>query len=145
VNARARGLLDERFFLLYEDADFGRRALSAGYRTFCDATVRIRHKESRSFGGRRSPLKTYYGVRNMLLFQEKHRTERWWRIAAVRWLAWTVWNTAGASGAPPRSWWGVLLWSLSGDKFARAVRMGMRDYLRRRFGRLDRHDEAALA
>ena len=142
---RGVGLIDERFFLLYEDADFGRRARAGGYRCFCDATVRIQHKESRSFGGLRSPVKTYYGIRNMLLFQEKHRTDRCWRIAGARRLAWTVWSTAEAASAPPRSWRGVLVWSLSDDKFARAVRMGVRDYVRRRFGRLDRRDEAALA
>ena len=138
------GLIDERFFLLCEDADLGRRAVRAGYRLFCDVRVRIRHKESRSFGGRRKPIKTYYGVRNKLLYHEKHECK--WRSFLIvgRDLAWMMWSTAEAAGAPPRSWWGLLRWSLSDNGFARAGRMGVRDYLLRRFGRLNKPDEEIL-
>ena len=142
---REIGLIDERFFLLCEDADIGQRAAAAGYRTFCDTLVHIRHKESLSFGGRRSPIKTYYGIRNILLFQRKHLTGLRLPLTMLRRFLWTVWATAEAVGQPPRSWWRLVLWTLSDDRFARAVRMGARDYLRGRFGRLDRHDEARLA
>jgi GT2 family glycosyltransferase len=139
------GPIDERFFLLYEDADLGRRAVAAGYHCFCDTAVRIQHKESRSFGGRRTPIKTYYGVRSSLLFQEKHMADWRSRLFMLRRLVWSVWATAEAADERTRSWVRLLVWSLSDDKFARGVRMGVRDYLLRRFGRLNRRDEASLA
>ena len=138
------GLIDERFFLLCEDADLGARAVAAGYRIFCDTSVRIQHKQSRSFGGRRKPIKTYYGLRNVLLFCEKQ--DGIWRnlLRAGRTVVWTAWGAAEAGGADPRTAWGLLRWSLSSDLFARAVRMGVRDYLLRRFGRINKADEDVL-
>ena len=142
---RKIGLIDERFFLLCEDADFGARAVAAGFHLFCDIEVRIQHKESRSFGGRRKPIKTYYGLRNMLLFWEKHERHQRSYLEYGRDLAWMVWGTAEAAGIAPRSWWDLLCWSLSKDVFARAVRMGLRDYVFRRFGRVNKRDESTLA
>ena len=138
------GLIDERFFLLCEDGELGARAVSAGYRLFCDVSVRIQHKESRSFGGKRTPIKTYYGIRNMLLCLETPRG--FWRAlpSSGRQLVWMVWSTAEAAGDRPRSWWRLLRWSISANIFAHAVRMGVRDYLFRRFGRLNSRDEAIL-
>jgi GT2 family glycosyltransferase len=139
------GSIDERFFLLCEDADFGERAIAAGYGAFCEASVRIQHKESRSFGGRRKPIKTYYGTRNLLLFSEKHDAG-WHSILGFgRKLVWTAWGTAEATGAEPRSLWGLACWVFSDNSFARATRMAVRDYLLRRFGRLNQRDEAALS
>lgn len=141
---RRIGLIDERFFLLFEDADINRRAVAAGCHIYCDAGARIQHKESKSFGGRRAPIKTYYSVRNMLLYHEKHGANgRGW-LAMLRHLPWTVWGVAEASGAQLRSWWGLLGWIVSKDLFARAVRMGVRDYLLRRFGRLNQRDALTL-
>ena len=142
---RKIGLIDERFFLLCEDADLGARAVAAGFHLFCDVGARIQHKESRSFGGLRRPIKTYYGLRNMLLYWEKHERQQRTYFKYGRDLAWTVWGTAQAAGITPRSWWHLLCWSLSNDTFARAIRMGARDYALRRFGRLNRRDEAILA
>jgi GT2 family glycosyltransferase len=140
----AVGFIDERFFLLCEDADFARRAVNAGYPMFCDTAVRIQHKESRAFGGRRLPIKTYYGFRNTLLFYAKH--ENYMRNARklLRDLAWMAWGTARAAGVAPGGWWHLLRWALSADPFARAARMGVRDYALRRFGKLRASDEDAL-
>lgn len=142
---RKIGLIDERFFLLYEDTDLGKRAVSAGFRLYCDPAVRIQHKESRSFGGRRKPIKTYYGFRNTLLYWEKHERRQRTYLRYARDVAWMAWGTADAAGVTPRSWWGLFCWSISRDMFARAVRMGLRDYMFRRFGRLNRRDELRLA
>ncbi len=138
------GLIDERFFLLCEDADLGARALAAGYHLFCDASVRIRHKQSRSFGGLRRPIKTYYGIRNSLLFHEKQ--DGAWRTLprSGRMIVRAAWGAARSGGGDPRSGWSLLRWSLSSDMFARAVRMGVRDYLLRRFGRINQRDEHLL-
>lgn len=133
------GLIDARFFLLYEDADLGQRARAAGYGFYCDTGVRIRHKESRSFGGRRRPIKTYYAIRNRLLFEEKHPpAKRTWRQRYAS-LA------HSAAGAVPQSSIALVVWTLSGDQFARAFRMAVRDYLLRRFGRINPRDQARLA
>ena len=141
---RAIGLIDERYFLLCEDGDFGRRAVDAGFSMYCDTTVRIKHKESRAFGGRRRPIKTYYGIRNQLLFYETHDlawSSLWTELRAV---IWTLSGTADAAGAPARSGFGLLRWLFSADVFARAARMGLRDYALRRFGRVRAQDGAVL-
>jgi len=46
-------------------------AVAAGMRSYCALRARILHKESVSFGGRVTPNKTYYQVRNSLLLAEK--------------------------------------------------------------------------
>lgn len=138
------GLIDDRFFLLCEDTDLGKRAAAAGYHIFCDTTVRIQHKESRSFGGRRKPIKTYYSVRNMFLYTEKQIGFSRDIFRFGRYLAWTVWRTAEATGSQHRSWWRLACWVVSSDTFARATRMGVRDYLLRRFGRINKRDEIKL-
>ena len=138
------GLIDERFFLLCEDGDFGARAVKAGYRLYCETSVRIQHKESQSFGGRRKPIKTYYGIRNRLLCIEKHdRTSRK-LLQSGRGLFWTASGLAGAAETQPFTWWGFVRWSFSSDIFARALRMGVRDFLLHRFGRINRRDEEIL-
>jgi GT2 family glycosyltransferase len=138
------GLIDERFFLLFEDADLGKRAFDAGFRSFCETRVRIQHKESRSFGGRRKPIKTYYGVRNVLLYYEKNVPGWRSRLSMPRRIAWEVWRTAEAAGHPPRSWVRLAVWAMSRDAYARAIRMGLRDYALRRFGRLAERDAVRL-
>jgi GT2 family glycosyltransferase len=137
------GLIDERFFLLFEDADLGRRTLAAGYPMYCDTSARIKYKESRGFGGRRTPIKTYYSVRNFFLFTEKHNSLRA-RVSLARYVGWTIWRTAEAAGSPPKSWNDVFRWLLSADIYAKATRMGLRDYLLRRFGRVSKRDESTL-
>jgi len=52
---RRVGLFDERFFLQLEETDFFLRAKKAGFHSFCFTGTRIYHKESRGFGGRRTP------------------------------------------------------------------------------------------
>lgn len=141
---RSLGLIDERFFLLYEDADLGLRVRTSGYKIYCDTRARILHKESRAFGGRRQPIKTYYGMRNGLLFAEKHRRHMPTGTEALRRLGWTIWHTAQAADCAPASWFQLFLWCLSRDVFAHAIRLGIRDYLLRRFGRIRQQDAFAL-
>ncbi len=120
------GLFDERFFLQLEETDYYFRAQRIGVRSFCDVGVRIRHAESKSFGGRDTPDKTYYITRNRLLLAEKSRPR--WRAyrAALRLILWRADEQANGS---------VLRWILSGQPQARAMRQGFRDYCLRRFGR----------
>ncbi|MFH1029433.1 MAG: glycosyltransferase family 2 protein [Pseudomonadota bacterium] len=72
------GLLDERFFLFFEDADFSLRAARAGFSMDIVETAMIYHKEGASMGGvgNVNPLKVYHGLRSGMLFWKKHLS-RW--------------------------------------------------------------------
>jgi hypothetical protein len=78
------------------------------------------------------------------LYYEKHENHLRNSVQLVRDLAWTAWGTAQAAGARPRSWWGLVRWAASADAFAQAARMGVRDYVLRRFGRIRAKDADAL-
>jgi GT2 family glycosyltransferase len=76
------GMFDERFHLYCEDADLAVRARAEGWRT---VEVEAASAWHRGYGssGRHSPLKTYYSLRNRLLFIKKHGRRRWslrWRL-----------------------------------------------------------------
>lgn len=71
------GLLDPRFFLFWEDADWSVRATRAGYRGVLVPTSRIRHKVSSSFQDGLTGLGTFYFVRNGFLFIRKHAPRPW--------------------------------------------------------------------
>lgn len=74
VGAFARvGLLDEKFFLYWEDTDFIVRAVREGFVVKFIPRAVIYHKESSSSGGRASRLATYYNNRNRLYFMYKHQ------------------------------------------------------------------------
>lgn len=64
------GLLDESFFLFYEDADFCLRAKEKGVKMAVFLDLKICHIESFSFTNR--DFKTYHLVRSGLLFFHKH-------------------------------------------------------------------------
>ncbi len=67
------GLLDEKFFLYYEDCDYSLRARRAGYRIRYQPLSVIRHKVSATVrGGRHSAGVLYYHTRNKLYFSIKH-------------------------------------------------------------------------
>ncbi|MDE2515904.1 MAG: glycosyltransferase family 2 protein [Rhodospirillales bacterium] len=135
------GVFDERFFLQLEEADFHARACKVGVVALCLAGARIVHAESRSFGARIIPLKTYYSVRNQLLLTEKHAAgPRAW-LAGLRQAAWTVMNFAPAGSG----WLAMLRWLASADPYARAGRAGFVDYVCRRFGAASAARVRALA
>lgn len=66
------GLLDERFFMYYEDLDWSIRFRQAGYRLLWVGKARLYHHESRSTGGTDSPLRRYYLARSSVLFFRRH-------------------------------------------------------------------------
>jgi GT2 family glycosyltransferase len=66
------GLLDPRYFLYWEDADWTFRVTRAGGEGRVVAESRVWHKVSRSFDRSASSVGTYYFVRNGLLFIRKH-------------------------------------------------------------------------
>ena len=70
--ARQIGLLDEMFFLVWEEVDWCFRARKAGWRNRVVAAAKVWHKIGVSFGSESSPLRTYFSIRNELLWFSRH-------------------------------------------------------------------------
>lgn len=67
------GHFDERFFLVWEEADLCYRAKSAGYKVLMCLKAKVWHKGSASFeGGIRGRIYQYYYFRNKMLWIEKN-------------------------------------------------------------------------
>lgn len=62
------GMLDEGFFLYWEDADFSERAKLAGYKVYYFPDTCMWHKVSASTGGSGSPTNDYFLTRNRFYF-----------------------------------------------------------------------------
>jgi GT2 family glycosyltransferase len=115
------GFLDERYFLYSEDVELSLRALHAGWRLLVNLDVTTEQGVSTSLGGRRKPAYYYYVTRNTLLLITEKLT------GPIRLL-----SMACFVGQSAARW---LIWSVSGRQvLARAVLIGVRDFLRGRFG-----------
>jgi GT2 family glycosyltransferase len=66
------GLMDERFFLLFEEVDWNQRVKEQGYGILYVPFSKVWHKVSMSIGAD-SPAYFYYLIRNSLLFTLKHK------------------------------------------------------------------------
>lgn len=137
------GVFDERFFLQLEETDFWLRARAIGIRSLCTTTARIFHAESKSFGGRNTPGKLYYTIRNSLLLWEKHDFTISGLFRTLRSAYWTIHNLiqrrSGHAGPVP-----LPLWLFSKNLYLVAARAGALDYLLRRFGRISIKRERTL-
>ena len=142
---RRIGLMDEQYFLTYEETDWSYRARAAGYRCYVVADALVRHKVSASIGGSESPLACYFWVRNQLFWAKRHLPLRD-RLAA--WMA--IFRRIRRSFIPPfvsyssasvvkglfwagTSWWRDFRRNLRSHS-NRAFLIGMRDYMRGRMG-----------
>ena len=141
---RKVGLLDERLFLMGEDEDIYRRALKYGYPSLCTIEARIYHKASRSFGNVRTPVKTYYSVRNTLLVGGKHARNFWDYVRLLKSLYWSLYYFAAIPTEKKNRSALFIIWAVSRDPFARATRLAIRDLLLRRFGRIREIDARRL-
>ena len=65
------GLMPECYFLYYEELDWSVRIRQAGFTIWYDPSFTIFHKESKTTG-QDSPLRTYYMMRNRLLFAKRN-------------------------------------------------------------------------
>jgi GT2 family glycosyltransferase len=66
------GLMDEKYFVYWDDTDFILRATNFGYKILFLPSYIIQHKVSISTGGRASLFSTFYFLRNRLYFIRKH-------------------------------------------------------------------------
>lgn len=140
--ARQIGLLDESFFLVWEEVDWGFRARKAGWRNLVVPAARVWHKIGVSFGSESSPLRTYFSIRNELLWFSRHaplaaRVRLWMRNLrrlvpkfSIRhgqspWISRLAW----AAQDYARAWLGT------GNRLEYlAARRAILDYVHRRFG-----------
>jgi GT2 family glycosyltransferase len=66
------GILNDRYFLYYEDSDLSIRAKNKGFKIMYVPKSIIYHKNAGSVGGSGSALQDYYITRNRLLFSNKY-------------------------------------------------------------------------
>ena len=126
---REVGLLDERFFFSTELADLCWRARRSGYRIVVDVRARAFHDVGRS-SPLRETLYAYYIVRNRFLFLRNH-----YRRHLELYSFWTLYTLA---------LWLKLLWA-GQRQSACAIRLGLADGLRGRFGGQNERVLAACA
>jgi GT2 family glycosyltransferase len=90
------GLLDERYFLYFEDADWSIRAARGGWTNAVVLQARAWHKVHRSTGGFANPATRFYYFRNRYLFVAAHRPFR----GRLFWKLRYIWRMC-------RAYWGV--------------------------------------
>jgi GT2 family glycosyltransferase len=66
------GLMDEAYFVYYDDTDFMWRLRSRGLRVRYEPGAIVQHKVSTSTGGGESPFTAYYSNRNRVYFIRKN-------------------------------------------------------------------------
>lgn len=141
--ARTIGVLDQRFFLVYEESDWCMRARRRGFECEMVADAHVWHKVGASFSGEESALRTYFSARNRLLWTERNLPiashlrvvmqslrSAWPRFVIVR---------SKRTGLPRQILWAVAdflktIRRRRKDPREIARRAGLRDYLLRRFG-----------
>lgn len=74
------GLMDDSYFLYYEELDWCKRCRNDGFEVWYIAESMVLHKESVSTG-KNSPLKMYYMTRNRLKFMKQNFTLLQWLIS----------------------------------------------------------------
>ena len=121
---REAGLLDERFFMYYEETDWLRLALAAGFRLRYDPEAVVYHMESASSGGGwMTPFKHYYATRNRLYLVRKNSSSRlWYAVFTAYFLATRFVYLARYAAKRDRP-------------MAKALALGVLDYYRGRMGR----------
>lgn len=81
------GLLDDAYFMYWEDLDLGERARRAGWQVLLVPTAVVWHQGSASTG-EESPAKWYYMARYMPTFYQRYY--RWPRFSMLAYAGWVV-------------------------------------------------------
>ena len=115
------GLLDERYFLYFEDAEYTMRVRGAGLPVmFLDAPV-VMHAVSATTRSLGAPMLLRYHMRNALLFNRSHGP--WWVKGAVPFWAGLLMLKQGLKMTVP-----------SRRPAAKAIAAGIMDHYRGRYG-----------
>lgn len=77
------GLLDDRYFLYYEDADLNERVRRGGYKVFYVPSAKLIHINAASTGGAGNVLHDYFLTRNKMLFGMTYAPART-KLALIR-------------------------------------------------------------
>lgn len=118
------GLMDERYFLYYEELDLSVRMKAAGFEMGIVPKAKVWHLKSLSTGGYFSPLSQYYQTRNRLLFMHKFRPHyKAFRLESYLLASRRVWTTFRR--ASPRQ--AVVLIGV--------LRKAYRDFSKQKFGK----------
>jgi len=116
------GLMDERFFMYYDDFDFVARAKAAGYRLRLNPAAVVHHRKAAASGGLESPFKVYYANRNRLYLMRKHSSRLRFRLFLAYFLATRVVHF-------------VSYLARGQGRQLKAMLMGIADFFRGRLGR----------
>jgi len=120
---REVGLLDNNFFIYYDDTDFVRRARDVGYDLWFVPESVIHHRKGATIGGSQTPFGLYYLTRNRPYLIRKHV-----HSPIQRATFWTYFITSRLAR--------VAVLTLSGRRdLASAIVAGLRDYWRGRMGK----------
>jgi len=84
------GLMDEKYFLYFEESDWTLRANQEGYRSAYIPTAHIWHKVSSSGGGISNTIGLYYITRNRWLFMKKWAKKSDFLIFLVIQIIWAI-------------------------------------------------------
>jgi len=74
------GLLDERFFMYYEDTDYCLRAHRLGVKVLVEPRAAMYHKVAQSSGGSDSPNERYHMARSSVQYFRKHARPWQWPL-----------------------------------------------------------------
>lgn len=117
-------LMDESFFMYYEDIDWSLRAKEAGYNIVVATDAHIWHKVSRSTVEMGEPKRQYYHIRNALLLAKKHTSPFIFKML----MLWSRYYYAKQL---------VKLFLLpSKREVSKMIMLGIKDFNRKRFGEL---------
>ena len=155
------GMMEEAFFLNFEEMDWCYRARAADYLSYSVPSAKLWHKVSVSFGGAESPLWKYFMTRNELLWARRHLPLRE-RIRVAQKILRRIFpafslGNPGTHGFAQRLYWETTRYAREINRrrhqpYYQAQLYGVIDYLRRRFGDCppttrkkltERRDEAA--
>lgn len=137
------GVMEEAFFLNFEEMDWCYRARKAGYLSYSVPDARLWHKVGVSFGGAESPLWKYFMTRNELLWASRHLSPRArLRVARKilrRLLPGFSLGKPAKHGFAQRLYWETTRYLGEINRrrhqpYYQAQLYGIGDYLRRRFG-----------
>lgn len=116
------GLLDERFFLYYEDVEYSMRAARNHIGIYYCAEAVVYHKVNGSTGGNEKPANAYYITRNWLLCNRLHMCGDGKISGKMRFWLFVLYFICN------RAVW-LFIWSVQGKrKMCAALVRGIRDF-----------------